>query len=88
MICLTRLSNSIDGLLHNGGGRRGVEPGLLLQADNGGEGKMFKMIVSLLGLCVGDLWSESHHNKETKWSSGFWTTKTALCWSPGRICCA
>lgn len=51
---------------------------VLLQADNGGEGKMFKMIVSLLGLCLGDLWSESHHNKEAKWSSIFWTTKIAI----------
>ena len=37
------------------------------------EKKMFKMIVSLLGLCVGDLWSESHHNKEIKWRSSFKT---------------
>lgn len=51
---------------------------VLLQTDNGGEGKMFKMIVSLLGLCVGALWSESHHNKEAKWSSTFWTTKNAI----------
>lgn len=51
---------------------------VLLQTDNGGEGKMFKMIVSLLGLCVGALWSESHHNKEAKWSSTFWTTSTTI----------
>lgn len=35
MICLTRLPNSIDGLLRHGSGRRGVKPGLLLQTDNG-----------------------------------------------------
>lgn len=52
MICLTRFSNSIDWLHHNSKGRRGVEPGLLLERDNGGEGKVLKMIVSLLGLCV------------------------------------
>lgn len=51
---------------------------VLLQTDNGGEGKMFKMIVSLLGLCVGALWSESHHNKEAKWSNTFWTTRTTI----------
>lgn len=52
MICLTRLSNSIDWLHHHSNGRRGVETRLLLETDNGGEGKVVKMIVSLLGLCV------------------------------------
>lgn len=52
MICLTRLSNSIDWLHRHSNGRRSVELRLLLETDNGGEGKVVKMIVSLLGLCV------------------------------------
>lgn len=52
MICLTRLSNSIERLHRRGKGRRGVDPSPLLETDNGGEGKVLKMIVSLSGLCV------------------------------------
>lgn len=51
------------------------------------KGKMFRMIVSLLGLWVGDLLSESHHNKETKSSTLKKTNQNKkyllclVCWS-------
>lgn len=46
------LRNSIDCFLCQSNGRRAVELQLLLGADNGREGKVLKMIVSLLGLSV------------------------------------
>lgn len=68
MICLTHLSNSIDWLHRHSNGRSGVERKPLFESDNSREGKLLKMIVSLLGFSVRDLWTESHHNKEEKWS--------------------
>lgn len=55
MICLTRLTNSIDWLLRHGGGRRGVDPGLLLQTDNGKGENVQNDCVSVVALCRGSV---------------------------------
>lgn len=77
MICLTRLSNSIDELHRHSNGRRGVKLRLLLETDNG-EWRVESVkndCVSLGALCR-DLWTESHHNKQAKRRSLFYSAST------------